>query len=490
MKKYLICLLCGLLASTVARAEMHALIMTIGAYQAGIPKLKGVMHDGESARSIAHLLGVKDDNILQFHDEQLNLDGMQHAFDELDRRVADGDKVFIYYSGHGGRSVVSDPVERCAESLVTVDGYGLLDAEMEARLKKLSGRTQKIIALLDSCHSGGVTTRSIKNVTFTPKFWSKAATDTCEKPVNVLTRGIRLASQTTGSGGQNYVYIAAAKDNEVSLDQSTTGGLATTAWLACMEGGAADTDGSGGLTVEEIQNCAQAKIDNQMKGAQGFSAQHINITGNQKLVMTLVSTQSEIAPVTPVKPVVKPGADSGAPATLMDIYSGRDDKRTVEITLAQEKLKIGKDNLNFSLRSSHEGYVYLLMAGSDGKAFDLLFPNKLDSDNRIQAGATLQFPRAGWEVTAQGPVGRDHILAIVADAPRDLSRFPLGNAGPFSEMPTNSNTTRGIHLVTTAAAVRTECGEVKKRNLTVRQTPNKVCSDAYGAALAKVSEVD
>jgi hypothetical protein len=176
----------------------------------------------------------------------------------------------------------------------------------------------------------------------------------------------------------------------------------------------------------------------------------------------------------------------------MDIYSGRDDKRTVEITLVQDKLKIGKDNLNFSLRSSHEGYLYLLMAGSDGKTFDLLFPNKLDSDNRIQAGASLQFPRAGWEVTAQGPVGRDHILAIVADAPRDLSRFPLANAGPFSEMTANSNTTRGIHLVTAAphAAVQTECGEARKRNLAVKQVAIKVCSDAYGAALAKVSEID
>jgi hypothetical protein len=484
IKKYLICslTLCSLLLSIPVRAEMHALIMSIGDYQGGIQQLKGVKHDVASALSIAHLLGVKDENILQYHDGQLDFKGMQQAFDKLDRSVADGDKVFIYYSGHGGRWHVSDPVDRCAESLVTVNGDPLLDAELETRLKKLSGRTQKIIVLLDSCHSGGVTTRGIKNATYTAKFWSKDASETCEKPVNMVTRGIKLASQTAGSGGNNYVYIAAAKDNEVSLDQPNIGGMATTAWLACMQDSAADTDGSGGLTVEEIQVCTQNKIDLQMKGVQGFSVQHINVTGNAKLRMTLASKNTDNV----AAPVVEATVGSGAPATLQDIYNGRDDMRVVEIMLAQDKLKIGKDNFSFNLRSTNAGYVYLFMAGSDGKTFDLLFPNKLDADNRIQAGQAVQFPRPGWEITAQGPVGHDHILAIVADAPRDLSKFPVANAGPFSEVDATQSGKRGIQLVTSSSASQAECGATHTRNLAVKQ----VCSDVYGAALVKVSEVE
>lgn len=503
MKKWLIaCVLLGVLAPVAARAEIHALIMTIGDYQNGIPKLKGVARDVESARQIAHLLGAKDENILQLHDEQLNLDGMEKAFDELDRRVQPGDKVFIYYSGHGGRQKVSDPTERCAESLVTVDGYGLIDAEMETRLKKLSERTQKIIALFDSCHSGGVTTRALHSSTFTPKYWSKGGEggDACQKPVNVVTRGIKLATLTPGSGGKNYVYIAAAKDDEVSLDQSNKGGMATVAWLDCMSGSAADLDGSGGLTVAEIQACAQGKIDDEMKGAKGFLPQHISVTGNPDLVMTLVSKNTEVPPVPVVQPapVVKPepvvqpapvvqhNIESGAPATLSDIYNGRDDRRTVEITPTKNKLKIGNDKFSFSLRSSNAGYLYLLMVGSDGKTFDLLFPNKLDGDNYIKAGDTVQFPRPSWEVVAQGPAGKDHILAIVADAPRDLSKLPVTNAGPFSEVSATQSGMRGIHLVTSSssAALQTECSDTRKRNLAVKQ----VCSDAYGAALAEIEE--
>lgn len=536
-------MLFGLLASGAARAEIHALIMTIGDYQAGIPSLKGVRHDRESARSIARLLGVKDESILEFHDGQLTLDGMQRAFDELDKRVAVGDKVFIYYSGHGSRQRVADPEDRCAESLVTVNGYGLTDAEMEVRLKQLAKRAQKIIALFDACHSGGATVRGIGNAAFAPKFWSKGGESACEKPVNVLTRNLGLAARSAGSGGNNYVYIAAAKDNEISLDQPGKGGVATQAWLACMSGAAMDTDRSGGLTVEEIRSCAQQKIDAQLKDAQGFLPHHINVTGNSDLVMTLAADspgeaenavtpapvvqeqnlpeqaappsllplpalpeqiapapidpapvsqaqiqQEPIAPAPPQPVMQNPPAESLPPATFRDIFNGRDDLRTVEIMLARDKLSIGKDRLSFSVRSSHTGYLYLLMAGSDGKTFDLLFPNKLDGNNFIQAGQNMQLPRATWELTAQGPRGKDHILAIVADAPRDLAKLPMVNAGLFSVVAANSGGKRGIQLVTSAPlpALRDECATPKQRTLAV----SRACSDAYGAALAAVEEVE
>ena len=512
-------ILFGLIASGAARAEIHALIMTIGDYQAGIPSLKGVAHDRESARSIARLLGVKDENILQFHDGQLTLNGMQQAFDELDKRVAVGDKVFVYYSGHGSRQRISDPDERCAESLVTVNGYGLTDAEMEARLKQLSGKAQKIIAMFDACHSGGATVRGMNSAAFAPKFWSKGGESSCEKPVNVITRNLGLAARTAGSGSRNYVYIAAAKDNEISLDQPGKGGVATQAWLACMSGEAVDMDRSGGLTVEEIRSCAQAKIDAQLKDVAGFLPHHISVTGNPDLVMTLASDSSDAPqeaavqtavpqtgdqvavpqlPATqtdvtqpaaaPQPPVRVDHRESQAPATLLDIFNGRDDRRTVEIIPNKNRLKIGSDKFSFSVRSSQEGYLYLMMVGSDGKTFDLLFPNKLDGNNYIQAGQTVQFPRASWEIIAQGPIGKDHILAIVADAPRDLARLPMVNAGPFSVVAATSGGKRGIQLVTStpSVALQSECNSAGKRTLAVVQA----CSDAYGAALTMVEEAE
>ena len=500
----------GLLGSGAACAETYALMMFIGDYRAGIPKLEGVHHDVTSALSIAHQMGVRDQNIQLLQDKELTLEGMENAFDELDRRVLPGDKVFIYYSGHGGRQRVHDPEERCAESLITVKGSSFIDTELEARLQKLSGRAQKIIAMIDSCHSGGVTTRGLQR--FTPKFWSRGGEESCEAPVNLLTRSIVQASNTAGSGAKNYVYIAAAKNNEVSLDQPDKGGFATLAWAQCMAGEARDTDGSGGLTAEEIRVCAQQKIDAETQGVEGVLPQHISIVGNPGLVMTLVSKKSDAqqspsltsqtaaastlplpalptaAPVPTAAPAPQPAQSvhNGAPATLLDIYNGRDDKRIVTITPDKNTLKIGRDKFTFNINSSHEGYLYLMMAGSDGKTFDLLFPNKLDGNNFIQAGQTVQFPRANWEIVAQGPAGSDHILAIVADAPRDLARLPIINAGPFSMVNATSGGKRSIQLLSSTTAIQDECTNSGKRNLVVAQR----CSDAYGAAMAVVQEAD
>jgi hypothetical protein len=60
-----------------ARAEAHALLLAISAYQAGIPQLKGVSHDIDSAKSIARKLGVRDVNMQVYRDQQLTLAGLR-----------------------------------------------------------------------------------------------------------------------------------------------------------------------------------------------------------------------------------------------------------------------------------------------------------------------------------------------------------------------------------------------------------------------------
>lgn len=468
------------LTTLPAYATTHALIMTISQYQGGVPPLKGVLYDAENARQIALKMGVKEENLRFLKDEQLSLSGVRAAFDELASRLAEGDQVFIYYSGHGGRSYLSEPVERCAESLITVDAQGFLDAELEARLKKLAEKAQKVIVFIDACHSGGVTTRAL-NPPFTPKYWSKGEADACTKPVNVLTRSLGLAARSAGSGAQNYVFIAAAKDNEISLDQPGKGGVATQAWLKCLSGDARDSDGSGGLTADEIRQCAQDKIDETLKEAKGFKPHHIEINGNASMVMKLVDAASS-------NKITSVAAPSSV-AVMKDIYNGRDDNRVVTLTPVKPTLKIGSDAIGFTLTSSHAGYVYILMSGSDGQTFDMLFPNKLDTENRMAAGDVLRLPRPVWQLVAQGPEGKDHLLAIVADSPRDFSAAGLIPSGPFSSVGVSQAAAKDIQLVTgvSANATSTECSApAKTRTLAVVA---RRCSNAYGAALLTIEEV-
>lgn len=509
----------------------HALIMTIGDYQGNIPKLKGVPFDTATATDIARRLGVPPANIQALRDEQLTLEGMRKAFDELESKLGGDDQVFIYYSGHGGRQLVQeDGGERCAESLITVDGRPFTDAEMEDRLKRLSAKSQKTIVFLDACHSGGVTTRSVSAAAplFAPKSYN--AGQNCVKPTNILTRSIS-APKPPGSGGANFVHIAAARDSEVSLDQPGRGGVASQAWLACLAGAAKDADGSGGLSAEEIQACAQDRINQKLQNVQGFLPHHVSLTGNSSMVLSYavkdtvapsaapvatapqlpvavpapaitpppaavavapapaapVATPNVSAPAAPAPAVApQPAVKPSALAALQDIHNSRDDRRLVTLTAAKSALKIGVDTIDFTLTSREGGYVYLVMVGSDGETFDLLFPNQIDRNNVIEPGGTMRLPRPAWQLTAEGPPGRDTLLAIVTDNPRDFSAAGLKPAGPFSVV--ESVAAKDIQLVTAGAARApdAECSNpASTRNIAIK----KRCSTGYAAALLTIEEV-
>jgi Domain of unknown function (DUF4384) len=109
-----------------------------------------------------------------------------------------------------------------------------------------------------------------------------------------------------------------------------------------------------------------------------------------------------------------------------------DGRISVQLTAVPPALRIGRDYLDLQLKSSHDGFVYLILLGSDEKSFYLLFPNALDRDNRIAAGQTLQLPRPSWRIQSQGPPGRDVLLGVVAESARDLASIEREKNGPFT----------------------------------------------------------
>jgi hypothetical protein len=498
-----------------ALASAHALIITIGRYQGGVPALLGVRFDAAKATRIAQSMGVAAENIHYLADEAATLEGIDRALTQLYERINPGDQVFLYYSGHGARVLVSDPVNRCAEALVSIDGQPYLDSRLDEHLKRLADTSGKIIAFIDACHSGGVTVRSVAAASAPrPKAWTKGEAEACARPVNVITRSLNQPRQV-GGGKDNYVYIAASRDNEVAFDLPSKGGIATSAWTECIAGAAVDSDGSGALSAREIQACAQAKIDLEVRNASGVLPHHVTVIGNADAVLAFpreaappaaAPPAAALAPVTPVAPVTQlpvapvaaaPVAPVAVPvaapapirpaATLADLYSNRDDRRTVKADVATPRMTIGRDKLALTVTSSHAGHLYILMAGSDGKSFDLLFPNQIDRQNRIDAGVPLSLPRASWELVAQGPPGTNRLLLLVSDAPRDFKTLPLQASGPFSVLEPSPLNARDIQLVFAGSKPGdAECQDKSSlRTLAVARR----CSTAYGAALLDVAEV-
>lgn len=484
---------------------IHALILAIGNYPAPITPLAGVAHDIESAKSIARRMGVPEQNLHVLHDQELTLAGMKQAFADLQQRVRPNDQVFIYYSGHGGRSLAIDetPPDRCAESLITYDGYGFRDTLMESYLKALATKAQKIIVFIDACHAGGVTTRSLpaNHNGLTPKFWDDPAAQAaaCARPSNVLTRSWGAAAQTRGLGGGNFIYIAAARADELSFDEAGKGGIATQSWLNCLNGSAQDLDGSGGLTAEEIRICAQQQVDRKLAANQGILPSHVVLTGNQGMVLSYATTEASTPPAPPTTiatttvsaqrptpaPAPAPVAQPTPPATplpahnaLNDIFNNRDDRRLVTLSLEKRRLRIGADSAKLSIHSRESGYLYLLLAGSDGKSFNLLYPNQIDTNNRIYADETLQLPARNWQLSAQGPAGKSTILAVVSDTPRDFARSGFLPAGIFASATGSAARAMQLLTVDSAACEKSPSG-----------TSTANCRGSYGAALAEFEEI-
>jgi len=194
------------------------------------------------------------------------------------------------------------------------------------------------------------------------------------------------------------------------------------------------------------------------------------------------------APAVPPSPLPAPAAQppsvADAHATLMDVFALRDAQRGVWIEPPSARLRIGADMLNLKITSAQEGYLYLLLAGSDKRSFYLLFPNNLDRNNRVAASQTVSLPRLNWAIKAAGPAGRNKLLVLVSESERDTSRLATRPAGPFAQTSVSESAALQRAFAESGFLHSAEC-DAKVRNLVVEQR----CSSAFGAALMDVDEV-
>jgi hypothetical protein len=91
--------------------------------------------------------------------------------------------------------------------------------------------------------------------------------------------------------------------------------------------------------------------------------------------------------------------------------------------------------LKLTVQSKRDGYLYVVLLGSDRESFYLLYPNGYDSNNKIKANKPMTLPTPRWSVKAVGPAGKDELLVLVSESPRDLKALSLSeptSAAPFT----------------------------------------------------------
>lgn len=494
----LLALIAVLVAQTVfaqPTSTRSALIIGISEYAvAGATVLDGVRFDMASSTKIANAMGIPDTQIKYLKNADATKENILKALNQLAETTQDGSRAFIYFSGHGTRELIDDS---CEEGLLTYEGKTITHQEFAKATQSLVKSADKVITMIDACHAEGVAppkgqTRAISKTLFTPKYFAKSgnAANSCSVVANLKTRGLLPEITRLGGLQENFVQITSSRPDEQSLDQPGMGGLATVAIRDCLLGKAKDVNRSGAVSMSEVQQCAQNAINLALKGNPTFAPHHVTVSGNRNLIPvqrpTTTSTTLAAAPVEPIKqpstpssaaptsppsvnaltvpsvpvpPVVNPSqqaasqaASAPAPstsptklpapeqalaslATLKDIEQQRNPKRLVEVQVSKPTLKIGKDSLDLSIKSSHDGYLYLILLGSDSKSFYVLYPNGLDKNNQVKAGQTVRIPRPDWEVKAAGPVGTNNLLVMVSDSPRKLNTLTMSEptaAEPFT----------------------------------------------------------
>ena len=480
MKLPIIFLIPMLFATQVVLAQQSsnraALIIGVGEYgYSGATPLGGVKHDMVSAAKIASAMGIPENKVKYLQNSQATKTNILNALRQLGETSGEGSRTFVYFSGHGTRQQAGN---ECVEGLLTYEGSTITNQEFAGATQKIAKSSDKFITLVDACHSEGVVppkTRALLQDQLTPKFYMKSGTsgDACSVIANYKTRSLLPEVTKLGALKENFVQISSSRPDEVSFDEPGKGGLATQGIRDCLLGQAKDTNQSGAVTLEEVQQCAQRFVDGRLKNIPGLKPHHITVTGNRNLIPvqrppTVVAVATP--PVEPPKPVVAPptppvivAAPTPAPpppvsssppiaipapekvppqepllaslATLKDIEQQRNPRRVVDVKLSKPVMKIGKDSLDLSIKSSHDGYIYMILLGSDAKSFYVLYPNGLDKNNAIKAGETVRIPKPDWEVKAAGPVGTNNLLVMVSDSPRKLNTLTMSEptaAEPFT----------------------------------------------------------
>lgn len=146
---------------------------------------------------------------------------------------------------------------------------------------------------------------------------------------------------------------------------------------------------------------------------------------------------------------------------------------------AKTRLRIGRDELVFSVQSERDGFLYVLAYGSDG-ALMQLYPNTASGALKVRKGQTLKLPQPPLVIDTTEPAGPGQLLVMVSERQRDHSAMEPKKDGPFRTFPTG------------AAARRLAAAHTGPLPLVAGRAICPVagtCNDEFGAAVIKVENV-
>jgi hypothetical protein len=426
-QKFLLPTLTALLmacAPPPARSGDKALLIGINKYQYATKSLHGTHNDVAAFRGLlTQRLGFKDEDIKELHDGDATHDGILSAIDDwLVQGSQPGDRVVLYYSGHGDQTPDRDGDEtddQQDEALVAYDAAEggknmVLDDEIHAKLNKLAGR--EVLAVFDSCHSGTVTRDA-----FGDRATADAKTPDWERADAAATRGPSLQHQKEGGfieGGGNIVAFFAVSPNQKALETARASPNPHGVFTAAFVEGAnlkADANKDGQVAYAELLDYVQARSKEYCESngcALGLTPDKDYDEAKAGLDFLSFGRAKPATPVQAVEAILPHGNAAGL---SLSIEPGK-------------RFKLG-DPISYLFSTQRAGKLVIFDIDASGKMTQL-FPavlppghipaacrNSLAMADRVPAGQALRIPDdcMGIRFRAREPAGPGKVVAVLIE---------------------------------------------------------------------------
>ncbi len=446
-----------------AEAGQKALLIGIGAYE-NIQPLVGPPRDLVRMENFLKThMGYRTDEIAVLKDGQATRKNLLRTMNNwLVRSTKPGDKVFIYYSGHGSQlpDDNGDEKDGLDETLspinTTKDGKNqITDDEFGAILAKMSDRDLTVI--IDSCHSGtisrGVASASAANSSDRARTFIPDLTTRSGGPTKDQVKAHRGEASFLRSSDKLRIWSAASA-NQFSWD-TLNGGVFTRNFINGVGKKLADKNKHGTVTHAELitylrteaadycktnARCSQLGFTPTLEthpsalaraivpvaaesGSDASSAEAKPDTSAESKPETTASAPD--ASTTPSPEDLKEAISAAAAATDVLVQSN-DAEVHIELSTGP-KIHLGQE-FRISVTTKKPGALILLDINANGEVTQLI-PNDIMSQHgrsrEIVPGRRITIPDDyyGFAFAAGKPVGRGKLLAIVTEDDVDVEKL-------------------------------------------------------------------
>lgn len=402
------------------QAADRALIIGITEYENSKYNLPGIDLDISMAQKIAKMLSFESSQIKTLTGKQATKKNIKKAFkDWLIKSTSADDRVFIYYSGHGGRlkDRNNDENDGQDEYITAYDlgetarkgGY-ILDDDLSDWLKDI--KSQHKIVMLDSCHSGTATRGIIPsgqqmgdNVIFSKQhFFGKAPS---------FARMSKGANSGFLDGHKNLITLAAAHDFEAA-QASKKGSLFTLGFYQALSKSA--QSGSSNTAMDLVEQSGEF-IAEKLQEDPDYIHQPM-IFGDINLAkQSLVS---------------KPSRNSLGP-NWQELSQLAKSGKSMNASSNKSSF-MEEDLIRFNIDIPTRGYLNIINVDAHDEVI-VLYPNQFNPENKINSGA-IEIPGElmPFDIVAQKPAGDSLTVFVVTTKPLNLFKEGINvrnGAGEF-----------------------------------------------------------